>query len=39
VDDDAAEQRAGELTADERDALHDAGREGRVADCREILGL
>lgn len=39
LDDEAAEKRAAELTAEERDELHDAGREGRVADCRELLGL
>lgn len=34
-----ATKRAADLSADVHDALHDAGREGRVAECRELLGL
>jgi hypothetical protein len=34
-----AAQRAAELSAEDFAAVHDAGRDGRVADARAILGL
>ena len=34
-----AVKRAADLAADVHDKLHDAGREGRVVDCRALLGL
>lgn len=34
-----ATERAGKLSAEDFAAVHDAGREGRVADCRALLGL
>ncbi len=39
LDDEAAAKRADELSPEHFAALHDAGREGRVSDCRELLGL
>jgi hypothetical protein len=35
----AAAKRADELLPEEFVLLHDAGRDGQVAVCREILGL
>lgn len=35
----AAAKRAAALSAEDYRNLHDAGREGRVADCRTLLGL
>lgn len=39
VDEAGATAIAAKLDAAKLTALHDAGREGRVADCRALLGL
>ena len=39
VDDKKAADIADKLSHDKRVALHDAGRAGRVEECRQILGL
>jgi hypothetical protein len=39
ADDQQAAKVAEQLGAEKLEELHDAGREGRVADCRKLLGL